>query len=137
MKWINDRSAGMPMLEEQNRQLLDRFASVKEALDKGGGWNAVHFSIVALIKNFESCAAVEESLMWFHYYPGCAHHKKEHEELLLSLREMQRANLTTGLTKQLIAAAVAATMKHHLTQDRLLVRHLARLRGKRLCLSVA
>ena len=125
------------MLEEQHRQLLERFASVKETLEKGLGWNAVYFSLAALIKNFESCAALEETLMWFHNYPGCAHHKQEHEDLLRSLHEMQKANLTTGLTKQTIGAAVASTMNHHLTQDRLLAQHLARHRGKRLCLSVA
>jgi uncharacterized membrane protein YsdA (DUF1294 family) len=34
------------------------------------------------------------------------------------MRAMERATLTSGLTEGMIGTAFAATMKHHLTQDR-------------------
>ena len=132
---INDRSAGLPMLEVQHRQVLECLGRVKQTLDGGRGWDPVYFSLAALIKNFESCAAAEESIMSCYDFPESAHHKQEHADLLLSLQGMQKANLTTGLTRQLIAATVASAMEHHLTLDRHLARHLARSRGKYLCLS--
>jgi hypothetical protein len=45
-------------------------------------------------------------------------------DLRSSLEAMEKANLTSGLTEKMIRAAFAATMQHHLTQDRHYVRYL-------------
>ena len=118
MKRTNDHPAGMPELDEQLKHVFDRFVFVKETLAKGRGWNITHAALATLITRFEYCSAVEEALMRIHDYPDCEGHRKEHADLRRILRSMEKASLTTGLTEQMIGSAFAATLKHHLTQDR-------------------
>lgn len=132
MKWTDDCSVGIPELDERHQDVFERFALVKETMAKGGGWNDMHSALATLIKRFEFCSAVEEALMRIHHYPGCEGHKQEHAELLLGLRAMEKATLTTGLTEKMIGTTFAATLKHHLTQDRPYVRYLPQARAQAL-----
>lgn len=129
MKWTNDCSIGIPELDEQYKRVIERFAFVREIATKGGGWNDIHLALVTLIKRFEFCSAVEEALMRIDVYPRCERHKKEHASLLLGLRAMENAALTTGLTEEMIGTAFAATMKHHLIHNRHFARYLPQVRG--------
>lgn len=130
MKCMDDRSAGIPVLDEQHLDVFECFVFVKRTMARGGGWNDTHLALEALIKSFEFCAAVEESLMRIHDYPGYEGHRKEHVDLLLGLREMEKANLSTELTEKMIGSAFASTLKHHLAQDRSCARYLPWLSGQ-------
>ncbi len=118
MKRTYSDSVGIPELDEHHKHMFERLVFVKETMAKGGGWNDMHSALAILIKDFEFCFAVEEALMRIHDYPERERHKKEHLDLLQSLHAMEKAALTTGLTEKMIGTAFAATMKHHLTQDR-------------------
>jgi hemerythrin-like metal-binding protein len=124
MQWTDDCSVGIPELDEQQKHLFDCFVFVKDTLAEGGGWNDMHAALAALTRSFEFCSAVEEALMQIHAYPERECHKNEHMDLRSSLEAMEKANLTSGLTEKMIRAAFAATMQHHLTQDRHYVRYL-------------
>jgi len=130
MKWTYDGAVGIPELDEQHKHVFERFAFVKEAMARGGGWNDMHSALAILIKDLEFCSAVEEALMRIHDYPGRERHKKEHVDLLQSLHAMEKAALTTGLTEEMIGTAFAAAMKHHLTQDRRHAGYLPQVRGQ-------
>jgi len=126
MKWIDDCAVGIPELDKRHNDMFERFVFVKDIMAGGAGWNDVHSALATLIKDFAFCSAVEEALMRIHDYPGYEVHKQEHADLLQSLRAMEKAVLTTGLTEEMIGTAFAATMKHHLTQDRRYSRYLPR-----------
>ena len=123
MKRTNHHSTGIAELDVQLGHVFDRFVFVKDTMARGGGWNDTHAALATLITRFEFCSAVEEAVMRIHDYPESDSHRKEHAKLLLSLHDMERAALTTGLTEEMIGAAFAATMKHHLTQDRRYARY--------------
>jgi hemerythrin len=105
--------------------MFERFVRVKDIMAQGGGWNDMHAALANLTKCVEFCSALEESLMRILHYPECELHAKEHADLLSGLHAMEKANLTSGLTEKMIGQAFAATMKHHLTQDRRYVRSLS------------
>jgi hemerythrin-like metal-binding protein len=128
MKRTDGCALRIPELDEQHKLVFERFVLVKESMAKGRGWNEMHLALATLIKSFEFCAAVEEALMRIHGFPGGERHKREHVELLESLHELERANLTTGVTEKMIGSTFASTMKHHLTQDRGYARYLPQLR---------
>ncbi|MCX7140227.1 MAG: hypothetical protein NT123_03835 [Proteobacteria bacterium] len=130
MKRPNEHSVEIPELDEQHKHVFERFVFVKDTLANGGGWNDTHAALATLITRFEFCSSVEEALMQIHDYPDCECHKKEHAELLQNLHAMEKATLTTGLTEKMIGTAFAATMKHHLTQDRRYARFLPQVRAQ-------
>ena len=130
MEWPNDCSVGIPVLDEQHYHVRERFECVKETMARGEGWNDLHLALTTLIERFELCVAVEEALMRIHGYPESERHRKEHADLLLCLRRLEKANLSNGLTGKMIGVAFASMMGHHLTEDRRHARHLMRLRGE-------
>jgi hemerythrin-like metal-binding protein len=130
MKWAEGCSAGLPDLDEQHKLLFERLVFVKETVARGGDWNDTHAALATLITRFEICTAVEEALMQIHRYPECGPHLKEHADLLLHYHAMRKASLGTGLTEKMIGTAFAATMKHHLTQDRRYARYLPQGRAR-------
>ena len=119
-----DGSVGVPELDERHQRLFERFASIKNILVEGGGWNEIHSELLILIKDLEFCFAVEEVLMRIHEFPDFDSHITEHAGLLQTLRELAKANLSNGLTANMLGAALAATMVHHLTQNRRYTRYL-------------
>jgi hemerythrin-like metal-binding protein len=118
MKSAYGHTTAVPELDRQHRQLFERFLFVKETMARGGGWNDQHAALQTLIRRFEFCTSLEEALMQIQHYPECEGHRDEHADLLRIMRAMERATLTSGLTEGMIGTAFAATMKHHLTQDR-------------------
>ena len=124
MKPADGCSGELPGLGEHQKKVFERLVLVKETMAKGGGYGDMHFALATLIKSFEYCAAVEEALMLRHGYPGYEPHKKQHVDLLSSLRALETMNLSTGLTEKMIGAAFASMMRHHLTQDRPYARYL-------------
>jgi len=128
MKSADKPSAGISELQRRHKRMFERFVLVKETMAKGRGWDAMHSALATLSKCFESCFAMEEALMRIHDCPGRNGHEKEHADLLQRIHAMEVANLRTGLTEQMIGMAFAATMKHHLTQDRSFARCLPQSR---------
>ncbi len=124
MNWAYDGSVGIPELDERHKRLFERFAFIKNILVEGGGWNDIHSELAVLIKDLESCFAVEEVLMRIHEFPDVDSHIREHFGLLQTIREMEKANLSNELTANMLGAALAATMVHHLTQNRRYTRYL-------------
>ena len=118
MKSADNRSVGISELERRHQRLFERFVLVKETMAKGRGWDAMHSALATLIDCFKSCFAMEEALMRIHDCAERKGHEQEHADLLQMIHAMEVANLSTGLTEQMIGMAFAATMKHHLTQDR-------------------
>jgi len=127
MKWTYDGAIGIPELGERHKHMFERFVLVKDTMVEGGNWNDMHSALAILIKDLEFCFAVEEALMRIHDYPECERHMEEHVELLQSLHAMEKAALTNGLTDKMIGTAFAATMKHHLVQDRRYARSVPRV----------
>lgn len=128
MKWAHQELLGIPELDERYQRVFARFATVKQTQAEGRCWNDVHFELASLNRDLEICFSVEEALMRIHDCPELEEHRQEHAELLENVHALERASLTTGLTEKLISAAFAATMGHHLTQDRRQVRYLAKTR---------
>ena len=118
MKTTYGHTTAVPELDRQHKQLFERFVFVKETLARGGGWNDQHAALQTLIRQFEFCSSLEETLMQIQHYPEREDHRKEHADLLRVMHAMEKAALTTGLTEDMIGTGFAATMKHHLTQDR-------------------
>ena len=137
MKRTYNGSVGIPELGERHNHLFERFVLVKDTLVDGVSWNDMHSALAMLIKDLEFCFALEEALMRIHDYPECERHMEEHAELLQSVRVMEKAALTNGLTDKMIGTAFAATMKHHLVQDRRYARSLPRVMARQYALTPA
>ena len=113
-----EASLGIPELDERFARVFGHFNAVKKAQTEEGSWNDIHFELATLNRDLEICFSVEEALMRIHDCPGADEHRREHIELLDSVHALERASLTTGLTEKMVGASYAATMAHHLTQDR-------------------
>lgn len=88
-KWDESIALGIPIIDEQHKALFSWIDKLNIAIKNGDGAEAVGEVIWNLITYVTEHFSEEERLMLSCNYPGLAAHRKEHDEFVSRLREIQ------------------------------------------------
>lgn len=88
-KWDSSIELGIPTIDEQHKALFGWIDTLNIAIKNGDGAEAVGEVIWNLITYVTEHFSEEERLMLSCNYPGLAAHRKEHDEFVSRLREIQ------------------------------------------------
>lgn len=88
-EWDNSIALGIPTIDEQHKALFGWVNTLDEAIKNGDGSEAVGEIIWKLITYVTEHFTEEERLMLSYSYPGLAAHRKEHDQFVSRLREIQ------------------------------------------------
>lgn len=94
--WDEVLVVGIDEIDEDHRRLVDLFNLLNRAVAE----RAAPDYLAALLEELINCTAWhfshEERLMLQHRYAGYAEHKSEHQELIASVRQLQKKILDGG-----------------------------------------
>jgi len=88
-EWDDSIALGIPTVDEQHKALFGWVNTLNEAIRNGDGSEAVGDVIWNLITYVTEHFGEEERLMLSCSYPGLAAHRKEHDQFVSRLREIQ------------------------------------------------
>ena len=88
-EWDDSIALGIPIIDEQHKALFDLVNSLNEAVKSGKGSETVGEVIWKLITYVTEHFSEEERLMLSCNFPGLAAHRKEHDQFVSRLREIQ------------------------------------------------
>lgn len=113
VEWSGELSVGIEEIDSQHQVLVDLLNQIHEAIQQRQGAEITQVIVQKLYEYTRVHFAVEESLMRILHYPEYERHKKEHEELIAQLNELQ-AKLGEG--KASINFELAHFVKNWLTK---------------------
>ena len=88
-EWDDSIALGIPAIDEQHKALFSWINTLNEAIKSGDGSEAVGEVIWKLITYVTEHFSAEERLMLSCGYPGMAAHRKEHDQFVSRLQEIQ------------------------------------------------
>ena len=88
-EWDNSIELGIPTIDGQHKALFGWINTLNDAIKNGEGSEAVGEVIWKLITYVTEHFSEEERLMLSCDYPGLAAHRKEHDQFVSRLREIQ------------------------------------------------
>jgi hemerythrin-like metal-binding protein len=88
-EWDDSIALGIPTIDQQHKALFDWVNTLNAAIKNGEGTEAVGEVIWKLITYVTEHFSEEERLMLSCNYPGLADHRKEHDQFVSRLREIQ------------------------------------------------
>ncbi|KOR31285.1 hemerythrin [Achromatium sp. WMS2] len=90
LKWSEEISVGVEELDEQHKVLINMINNLHDAMQERRSHEVVSQIMVQLREYTRIHFAVEESLMRILGYPDYEEHKKQHEELMLSVKDLSQ-----------------------------------------------
>ena len=87
--WDDSIALGIPTIDGQHKALFGWINTLNAAIKNGDGSEAVGEVIWNLITYVTEHFSEEERLMLSYNYPGLAAHRKEHDQFVSRLREIQ------------------------------------------------
>lgn len=88
-KWDDSIALGIPAIDDQHKALFGWLDTLNEAVASGDGSEAVGEIIWKLITYVTEHFSAEERLMVSCSYPDLAAHRKEHDQFVSRLHEIQ------------------------------------------------
>lgn len=88
-EWDDSIALGIPIIDEQHKALFGLVNMLNEAVKSGKGADTVGEVIWKLITYVTEHFSEEERLMLSCNFPGLAVHRKEHDQFVSRLREIQ------------------------------------------------
>ena len=88
-EWDNSIELGIPTIDGQHKALFGWINTLNDAIGNGDGAEAVGEVIWKLITYVTEQYSEEERLMLSCNYPGLAAHRKEHDQFVSQLRDIQ------------------------------------------------
>lgn len=88
-EWDNSIALGIPVIDEQHKSLFDLVNRLNEAIKSGNASEEAGVVIWKLITYVTEHFSEEERLMLSCNFPGLADHRKEHDQFVSRLREIQ------------------------------------------------
>jgi len=94
--WDKVLSVGIDAIDEDHHRLVDLFNMLNQSVSEG----AAPDYLTALLEELINCTvwhfSHEERLMLQHRYAGYAEHKSEHQDLIKSVRQLQKKIIESG-----------------------------------------
>ncbi|HEY7746514.1 MAG TPA: hemerythrin family protein [Desulfuromonadales bacterium] len=105
LRWTESLAVGHPSIDDQHRELIDRFRDLLLACKAGKGKEKVAELFGFLDAYVTSHFSAEEKLMAEQGYPGLLEHKSQHAWLAAKLAELKGTLLADGPTFHLVVEA--------------------------------
>ncbi len=88
--WNTNYSVNVKQFDDQHMKLVDLVNKLHDAMKVGKGSEVVGDVLKALIAYTQNHFADEERLMKQHGYPDYENHKKEHNQLVMQVQDVNR-----------------------------------------------
>lgn len=102
IEWNNDLTTGNRTIDEQHKELINRFNSILDACNHGKGKAEVKNLLQFLGEYVKSHFAMEEELQQRYHYPEYAPHKQEHIGFISDFNKLQNQFDEEGATLSLV-----------------------------------
>ena len=90
MSWTVELSVNIESIDAQHRRLVDLLTEMHDAAEQGAGKETIGKILTEGLRLTAEHFKYEERLMREHGYASYESHKKEHEQLITSVKEMAR-----------------------------------------------
>lgn len=90
LTWSEKYSVKVRQFDEEHKQLMNLINQLHDAMKAGQGKQVVGDVLDGLIRYTQKHFAAEDRLMKAHGFPGYENHKKEHNQLTLTVLELQK-----------------------------------------------
>jgi len=88
--WNDKFSVRVSRFDEEHKQLMNLINQLHDAMKTGQGKQVIGDVLQGLISYTQNHFASEEKLMKGHSYPGYESHKKEHNQLTMTVLDFQK-----------------------------------------------
>lgn len=88
--WGSQYKIGVKVIDDQHQKLVGMFGTLSDAVKANQGNDVLEELLNELVDYTVYHFATEEGLMQTHAYPETAAHRKEHEDLKMTVAELQR-----------------------------------------------
>lgn len=102
IEWNDDLTTGNETIDEQHRELIDRFNGLLAACNQGKGKTEIKSLLQFLGDYVRSHFAMEETLQLRYKYPEYSLHKQEHVDFINRFRNLQNQFNDEGATLSLV-----------------------------------
>lgn len=104
MQWDQSLSIGVPQIDQQHQEWIDRLNAVTLATQAGQGQSRVVEALDFLVDYTEYHFESEERLMADERYPELDEHRQKHRELTRTLANLEQDFDEDGVTPALVQA---------------------------------
>lgn len=102
IEWNNDLTTGNSKIDEQHKELINRFNGILDACNHGKGKAEVKNLLQFLAEYVKSHFAMEEELQQRYLYPEYTTHKQEHAGFIRDFNKLQNQFDEEGATLSLV-----------------------------------
>lgn len=89
MQWDESLSIGVPLIDGQHKEWVQRFNDVAAAVQSGQAPNRIMETLDFLSEYTQFHFEAEERCMADHHYPELDEHKQRHQELRQTLKQLE------------------------------------------------
>jgi hemerythrin len=97
IEWRESLAIGVPVIDNQHKELLSRFDKLLKACETGKGIEELRGLLEFLDTYVVTHFSDEEGIQRVRHYPGYAAHKKEHEWFIARLKALKAEIATEGV----------------------------------------
>lgn len=97
IEWRESLSIGVPLIDNQHKELLSRFDRLLKACETGKGIGELRGLLGFLDEYVATHFSDEEGIQRVRHYPGYAAHRKEHEWFIARLKALKEEIATDGV----------------------------------------
>jgi hemerythrin-like metal-binding protein len=90
INWTENLSTKIPSIDKQHKKLIELLNRLHDAMREGRGKEVLGTTLDELISYTKTHFTYEEELMKKANYPDLANHKKEHEQLVAKVLDLQK-----------------------------------------------
>lgn len=102
IKWSADLATGVAEIDNQHKEIFDRFGRLSTACGEGRGKEEVLQLLLFLEEYVKEHFAAEERLQMKHAYPDYAEHRAEHTRFMSDVGRLSRELRADGATLPLV-----------------------------------
>lgn len=128
IQWEESLSIGVTEVDNQHKELFNRFNALLDACNQGKGRHEVDQLLLFLHDYIKTHFAAEEQLQLSHNYPGYSSHKIQHDAFMKKVdhfaRQLQNDGPTISLVIEVNQTLVGWLIDHISKEDQALGRHL-------------
>lgn len=97
IEWRDSLSIGVTEIDEQHKELLQRFNRLLGACEQGKGMSELKGLMLFLDEYVVKHFSDEEAIQRQHRYPGYGEHKKEHDGFVARLKQLKKEVESEGV----------------------------------------
>ncbi|MFY9328728.1 MAG: bacteriohemerythrin [Georgfuchsia sp.] len=118
MKWKSDFLCGIKEIDDQHKELIDRFADIEAIISAEHSWSDAHYAFLSLSQFAKRHFDFEEGLMRLFALPGAEKHNKEHQHFLDKIADIQNNSIRAKVETEMIQFLYKYLQEHILGADR-------------------